>query len=63
MVAVVVPEEEVVRRWAKSNGKADKSMEDLCKDEELKKVILEDMNRVGRAGKVSPRFQDEGSEF
>ena len=32
-VAIVVPDEEVLTRWAANNGRKDVPFEDLCKDD------------------------------
>ena len=34
-MAIVVPDEEVLMRWAKDNGKEDMSFKSLCKNEVL----------------------------
>ena len=52
LVAIVVPEEEILVRWAKSHGKGDKSFRDLCNDPEVNAMILQDMREVGKAAKV-----------
>lgn len=47
-VAIVVPDEEVLARWAANNGRKDVPFEDLCKDDEIKKMIFEDLKVVGK---------------
>uniref|UniRef100_A0A8B9LAF1 long-chain-fatty-acid--CoA ligase n=1 Tax=Astyanax mexicanus TaxID=7994 RepID=A0A8B9LAF1_ASTMX len=48
LVAIVVPDPEVMPSWARKKG-LDGSYEDLCKNGELKKAILEDLVRLGKA--------------
>src|SRR5699024_3900796 len=52
LVAIVVPDEEVVTKWAASNQKSGNFAE-LCKSEELKKAIFEEMMKVGRDSKLN----------
>ncbi|NXY91250.1 ACSL1 ligase, partial [Alcedo cyanopectus] len=47
LVAVVVPDPETLRSWAKKKG-IEGSYEELCKNKDIKKHILEDMVRVGK---------------
>ncbi|NWW54637.1 ACSL1 ligase, partial [Pedionomus torquatus] len=47
LVAIVVPDPETLRSWAKKKG-FDGSYEELCKNKDLKKHILEDMLRIGK---------------
>ncbi|NWQ93539.1 ACSL1 ligase, partial [Burhinus bistriatus] len=47
LVAIVVPDPETLRNWAKKKG-IEGSYEELCKNKDLKKHILEDMLRVGK---------------
>lgn len=51
MVAVVVPDPEVLKPWALENGKED-DMEKLCADPEVNKIILEDMLAAGKANQL-----------
>jgi long-chain acyl-CoA synthetase len=44
VVAIVIPDEEYVRNKLKTNA----SFEDLCKDEKLKKIILQDLIRLAK---------------
>lgn len=52
VVGIVVPEEAAVKKWAAKNGKSD-NMTELCKDEDLKKFILDDMVRITMANQCS----------
>uniref|UniRef100_A0A8B9N037 Arachidonate--CoA ligase n=1 Tax=Accipiter nisus TaxID=211598 RepID=A0A8B9N037_9AVES len=47
LVAIVVPDPETLRNWAKKKG-FEGSYEELCKNKDLKKHILEDMVRIGK---------------
>ena len=48
LVSVVVPEESVVAEYAKQNG-LEPNLAELCKNCELKKIILDDMINLGKA--------------
>lgn len=50
LVAIVVPDEEPVRAWAKSNipDKANAAFPDLCNSEELKQEILSEIRRLSK---------------
>ncbi|NXV26949.1 ACSL1 ligase, partial [Rissa tridactyla] len=47
LVAIVIPDPETLRNWAKKRG-FEGSYEELCKNKDLKKHILEDMLRIGK---------------
>ncbi|NXW31392.1 ACSL1 ligase, partial [Phaetusa simplex] len=47
LVAIVIPDPETLRNWAKKKG-FEGSYEELCKNKDLKKHILEDMLRIGK---------------
>ncbi|NWR68845.1 ACSL1 ligase, partial [Centropus unirufus] len=47
LIAVVVPDPETLRNWAKKKG-FEGSYEELCRNKDLKKHILEDMIRIGK---------------
>uniref|UniRef100_A0A8C6Q3S2 Arachidonate--CoA ligase n=1 Tax=Nothobranchius furzeri TaxID=105023 RepID=A0A8C6Q3S2_NOTFU len=48
LVGIVVPDPEVMPEWAKKKGLLG-TYKDLCKNTELKKAILEDLVRLGKA--------------
>ncbi|TKS83086.1 Long-chain-fatty-acid--CoA ligase 6 [Collichthys lucidus] len=48
LVGIVVPDPEVMPEWAKKKGIIG-TYKDLCKNTELKKAILEDLVRLGKA--------------
>jgi long-chain acyl-CoA synthetase len=51
LIAIVVPEESVICDWAKAKVDiSDKSMISLCKNAELKALILEDIGKQGKSG-------------
>ncbi|NXN43218.1 ACSL1 ligase, partial [Rhinoptilus africanus] len=47
LVAIVIPDPETLRNWAKKKG-FEGSYEELCRNKDLKKHILEDMVRIGK---------------
>ncbi|XP_003390218.1 PREDICTED: long-chain-fatty-acid--CoA ligase 5-like [Amphimedon queenslandica] len=47
-VAIVVPDEEVLTQWAGEHDKGGKSFEELCTDEDIKKMIFDDLQSVAR---------------
>ncbi|NWJ01555.1 ACSL1 ligase, partial [Crypturellus undulatus] len=47
LIAIVVPDPETLSNWAKKRG-FEGSYEELCKNKDLKKLILEDMVRIGK---------------
>uniref|UniRef100_H3DF83 Long-chain-fatty-acid--CoA ligase n=1 Tax=Tetraodon nigroviridis TaxID=99883 RepID=H3DF83_TETNG len=48
LVGIIVPDPEVMPEWAKKKG-IEGSFKDMCKNLELKKAILEDLVRLGKA--------------
>ncbi|XP_061606749.1 long-chain-fatty-acid--CoA ligase 6 isoform X4 [Phyllopteryx taeniolatus] len=51
LVGIVVPDTEVMPMWAKKKGILG-TYKDLCKNTELKKAILEDLVRLGKASSL-----------
>ncbi|NWH36136.1 ACSL1 ligase, partial [Chloropsis hardwickii] len=47
LVGVVVPDPDTLHNWAKKKG-IEGSYQDLCRNKEVKKFILEDMVRIGK---------------
>ncbi|XP_019390233.1 PREDICTED: long-chain-fatty-acid--CoA ligase 1 isoform X2 [Crocodylus porosus] len=47
LIAIVVPDPEILPSWAKKKG-YESSYEELCKNKDLRKHILEDMLKVGK---------------
>jgi long-chain acyl-CoA synthetase len=47
-VVVAVPDESFLLPWAKTNGFADKSFEELCASPEINKMILDQIIKEGR---------------
>ncbi|NXK29872.1 ACSL1 ligase, partial [Piprites chloris] len=47
LVAIVVPDPDTLHNWAKKKG-IEGSYQELCKNKEVKKYILEDMVRIGK---------------
>lgn len=48
LMGVMVPDEEVMIPWAKENG-MDGSFSDICSNKRVKDMILEDLNKIGKA--------------
>jgi long-chain acyl-CoA synthetase len=51
-VAIVVPDPEVVVKWAADHGKAGGTMEQLCAEPALAAAVLQQMTKLGRADKL-----------
>ena len=49
-VAIIVPDEEVLMNWASSYGRKGVPFEELCKDEAVHHVILEDLKETAKNG-------------
>lgn len=49
LIAVIVPDEEVLKGWAKENKMADKSFAELCSADEVNKFILKTVQAHGKA--------------
>ena len=52
LVAIVVPDEEQVKKWAADNGIAGSTLADWVKNPALKAAVQKDMDRVAKEGKV-----------
>jgi long-chain acyl-CoA synthetase len=48
LVGIIVPDEEVLIKWAKKNGHEEKSFSELCKDAEVKSYIRETLKGFGK---------------
>jgi len=48
LVAIIVPDEEVVIPWCKNNGLQVSSLSDACKQATLKKAIEDDMRKLAK---------------
>ncbi|XP_069349119.1 long-chain-fatty-acid--CoA ligase 1 isoform X3 [Eulemur rufifrons] len=59
LVAIVVPDAETLCFWARKKG-FDGTFEDLCRNKDVKKAILEDMVRVGKDSGLKPFEQVKG---
>ncbi len=55
LVAVVVPDAQYLQDWAPKHGVAGTALEQWVLDPAVKKAILEDMTRTGKAEKVGLR--------
>ncbi|XP_027693198.1 long-chain-fatty-acid--CoA ligase 1 isoform X2 [Vombatus ursinus] len=59
LIAIVVPDVEILAPWAKKKGFSG-SHADLCKNKDVKKAILEDMVRLGKEAGLKPFEQVKG---
>lgn len=59
LIAIVVPDVEMLGRWARKRG-VDGSFEELCRNKDIKKAILEDMVRLGKEYGLKPFEQVKG---
>ncbi|KAK9812539.1 hypothetical protein WJX73_007361 [Symbiochloris irregularis] len=51
LVAVVVPEERDLKKWASANGVSG-SFSEICKDKKARQYVLEDLNKAGKNARV-----------
>lgn len=49
LVAIIVPDRDVLLHWAKSNRLGDQSSEELCKNPQVKNHILQSLVKYGKA--------------
>ncbi|KAM4836659.1 long-chain-fatty-acid--CoA ligase 1 isoform 1-T1 [Thomomys bottae] len=59
LVAIVVPDVEVLSSWARKKG-YEGSFEALCRNKDVKKAILEDLVRLGKESGLKPFEQVKG---
>uniref|UniRef100_A0A8C7ANG8 Long-chain-fatty-acid--CoA ligase n=1 Tax=Neovison vison TaxID=452646 RepID=A0A8C7ANG8_NEOVI len=59
LIAIVVPDVETLRPWARKKG-FEGSFEELCRNKDVKKAILEDMVRLGKDSGLKPFEQVKG---
>ncbi|KAM7111283.1 long-chain-fatty-acid--CoA ligase 1 isoform 2-T7 [Molossus nigricans] len=59
LIAIVVPDVETLGRWAQKRG-VDGSFEELCRNKDVKKAILEDMVRLGKEAGLKTFEQVKG---
>jgi long-chain acyl-CoA synthetase len=52
LVAIVVPDEEQVKKWATDNSIPGSTLADWVKNPALKAAVQKDMDRVAKEGKV-----------
>lgn len=52
VVAIIVPDQEVLEPWARSK-KIQGDFAELCENEEVRKAIMEDMTKKGKEGNLS----------
>lgn len=51
LVAIIVPEKDEIKSWAKSNGV--ENMEEALENDDLKNVIIEDLNKLAAENKFT----------
>jgi len=54
LIAIVIPNEENLLPWCKTNGIAATSLKDILGNEQVKKLILDDMLKVGKQLDLKP---------
>nr|XP_054340127.1 long-chain-fatty-acid--CoA ligase 1 isoform X4 [Pongo pygmaeus] len=59
LIAIVVPDVETLCSWARKRG-FEGSFEELCRNKDVKKAILEDMVRLGKDSGLKPFEQVKG---
>ncbi|KAF5922436.1 hypothetical protein HPG69_009480 [Diceros bicornis minor] len=59
LIAIVVPDAETLGAWAQKKG-FEGSFEELCRNKDIKKAILEDMVRLGKDAGLKPFEQVKG---
>ncbi|XP_032774318.1 long-chain-fatty-acid--CoA ligase 1 [Rattus rattus] len=59
LIAIVVPDVEILPSWAKKRG-FQGSFEELCKNKDVNKAILEDMVKLGKNAGLKPFEQVKG---
>ncbi|KAF3825572.1 hypothetical protein GH733_005554 [Mirounga leonina] len=59
LIAIVVPDVETLCSWARKKG-FEGSFEELCRNKDVKKAILEDMVRLGKESGLKPFEQVKG---
>lgn len=59
LIAIVVPDVETLGRWAQKRG-LEGSFEELCRNKDVKKAILDDMVRLGKESGLKPFEQVKG---
>lgn len=52
-VAIIVPEEGRMKKWASENGKEGVSNAEIIKNADFKKTVLDELDQLGRANKLS----------
>ncbi|KAI8824958.1 uncharacterized protein EV422DRAFT_564316 [Fimicolochytrium jonesii] len=49
VVAVIVPDEDTLKHWVEAKGLPVKPFAELCQDDDVRKALLEDLTKYGRA--------------
>lgn len=53
LIAVVVPEPDVINEWNERQGAGQRSMEEICRDEKAKEFVLSELHAIGKANKLN----------
>ncbi|CAD6187804.1 unnamed protein product [Caenorhabditis auriculariae] len=53
LIAVVVPEAQVLFDWNKSKGRSLRSLEEICADKEAQKYVLSELHAIGKENKLN----------
>lgn len=59
LIAIVIPDAETLPSWARKRG-FEGSFDELCRNKDVKKAILEDMVRIGKDSGLKPFEQVKG---
>ncbi|UMM25993.1 hypothetical protein L5515_005577 [Caenorhabditis briggsae] len=53
LIAVVVPEPDVIMEWNEKQGAGSRTIEEICQDEKAKEFVLSELHAIGKANKLN----------
>ncbi|CAO4371935.1 unnamed protein product [Caenorhabditis nigoni] len=53
LIAVVVPEPDVIMEWNEKQGAGSRTIEEICQDEKAKEFVLNELHAIGKANKLN----------
>ncbi|PIC40552.1 hypothetical protein B9Z55_011853 [Caenorhabditis nigoni] len=53
LIAVVVPEPDVIMEWNEKQGVGSRTIEEICQDEKAKEFVLSELHAIGKANKLN----------
>uniref|UniRef100_A0A1I7UR56 long-chain-fatty-acid--CoA ligase n=1 Tax=Caenorhabditis tropicalis TaxID=1561998 RepID=A0A1I7UR56_9PELO len=53
LIAVVVPEPDVLMEWNEKQGGGKRTLEEICEDEKAKEFVLSELHAIGKANKLN----------